>query len=169
MWIGIFTIFGATFFAIIDASTQCVLGYGCDDIWSAMAKLFLVPQIEMGNAIDAINMKVADGTITEMDHTFYRKQIIAALLVTVILFIIFYKGAVKSVTTLNFGDRLGAAMIAIAIIAALQVIFGWLLYGEFFIPFIGVIKLFQTPDVLIAVINYSEVLPLNTTIPINGA
>jgi heme A synthase len=164
-WVGIFAIFGGTFFALTDAGYQCITGYGCEDVWRTAARLFLTPQVEMSEAIDLMNAKTADGTLTEFEADSYRKQIIASILITVLLFILFTWMFTKAMTTLNATDIMFAAILGLVAIAVLQLVIGYWLNGELTIPFIGFIKLMQTPGVLISTINYSEVLPLNQTLP----
>ena len=168
MWVGIMSIFGGTFFMLTDAGYQCITGYGCEDVYTAAGKFFLAPQIDMGNAIDKINYGRESGGMEEYEVAMYQKQILASILITIFLFVVFTWFFIKSMTTLNATDYLFAMILSIAMIGILQVAVGYFLNGEFSMPFIGFIKLFQTPDVLISVINYSEVLPLNQSLPTNG-
>ena len=165
MWIGIMSIFGGTFFMLTDAGYQCITGFGCDDVYTAAGRFFLAPQIDMANAIDKINAGVESGEIDEYMVSTYQKQILASILITLLLFIVLTWLFIKSMTTLNATDYMFAGFLAIAMIGALQIGIGYFLTGEFSMPFIGFIKLIETPEVLIGVINYSEVLPLNQTIP----
>lgn len=177
MWIGVFSIFGASFFMMTDAAYQCVTGFGCDDAIVSAGRLLLAPQMDMGNSIDrvvAINEEIATEQLSESDiaalryeASSYQKQIIASIMITVLLFILFTWLFIKSMTTLNATDYMFAGFLALAVIAALQIGIGYFIYGEFSMPFIGFIKLFENPEVLIGVINYSEVLPMNQSIP-NG-
>lgn len=168
-WVGIFAIFGGSFFALTDAGYQCITGYGCDDVWKTAANLFLMPQVQMAEAIDTINKRTADGTITDTEADMLRKEIIAAILITVLLFIMFTWIFVKSMTTLNATDILFAAFLGLVTIAVLQMAVSYWMNGELTMPFIGFIKLMQSPEVLISTINYSEVLPLNQTLPEGGS
>lgn len=168
-WVGIFSIFGATFFMLTDAGTQCVLGYGCDDLWTAMGRLFLAPQLEMAESVDSIVQGEAAGTLSGNDLTVYRKQIIASLLVTVLLIVLFTWLFTKTITTLNATDIFAAFMLSLVTIALLHIVIGYFINGGLNIPYLGFYKLWKNPDVLIGVINYSEVLPLNQTINASGS
>lgn len=168
MWIGIFSVFGASFFMMTDAGYQCVTGYGCDDLGIAAGRFFLAPQIDMANAIDNIKMQEESEELNEYEVSTYKRQIIASALVTLLLVILFTWLIAKSMTTLNGFDYFLAFICALAIISLLQIIIGYIITGEFIMPFIGFIKILQYPEVLIGVINYSEVLPLNQSIPLNN-
>ena len=168
MWVGIMSIFGGTFFMMTDAGYQCITGFGCDDVYTAAGKFFLAPQIDMANAIDKINDGLVTGDMEPYEVAAYQKQVLASILITILLFVVLTWFFIKSMTTLNATDYLFAGFLALAAIAALQVVVGYLLTGQFSMPFEGFIKLFQTPEVLIGVINYSEVLPLNASLPTNG-
>ena len=170
MWLGILSIFGGTFFAMTDAGYQCISGYGCEDVWRAAAKLFLMPQVAMGEAIDTINQKTADGSITMADMNSNRNQIIASILTTAILFIFFTWVFTKTITTLNATDLMAAALLSLVTIAIMQVGLDWFTTGSInHWPFVGFMKLWANPGVLISTINYSEVLPLNQTLNMSGS
>lgn len=165
MWIGILTIFGGTFFAMSDSIYQCVTGYGCDDVWKTAARLFGQPQVEMADSVDSIIQKTEDGTISKLELDAYRKNIIAAFLTTLILFVVFTWLFTKMMTTLSGTDYMVAMLFAIMTIAIIQLVVGYFVYGDVRMPFIGFIKLFEHPEVMVGAINYSELLPMNQTLP----
>lgn len=175
MWIGILSIFGASFFMLTDAGYQCITGYGCDDVWVAAGRFFLAPQLDMAHSVDNImelNEKLGSDSYSDLEKdnfTFqkqnYQKQIIASFFITLILFLLFCWLFIKSMTTLNATDYFFAAILAIAVMGMLQIVIGYIMTGEFSMPFIGFIKLFEHPEVMINLINYTEVLPLNQSLP----
>lgn len=164
MWIGVLSVFGGTMFMLVDSSVQCVAGYGCDDLLTAATKLFLAPQVEMAESVDAIHIQADSGELDIEKLTYHRNRIIASILITFVLFVLFTWIMVKSMTTLNGSDYLAAMFVALMCIAALQLIVEYFVEGTISVPFLGFVKLVMHPEVLIGTINYSEVLPLNTTI-----
>lgn len=164
MWLGIFTIFGGAVYGAIDDATVCVLGGGCNPLVNSMGKLVFAPQQKMADAIDDYVLKNEAGTLTEAEASYARNQIVSGALIFVVLFVLLYWVGTKLFSIINFFDRIMVAFFVICALAASQMIFTYLTTGIISMPFIGFIKLYFHPEVLIGIINTSEMLPLNMTI-----